>query len=207
MTNLDTPFTAIRSVTGTGIALAGNDIDTDRIIPARYLLEVTFDHLGSHAFEDDRKGMAEAGDQHPFDDPARRAARILVVAKNFGCGSSREHAPQALKRWGIQAVVGESFGEIFRGNCATIGLPCVTVYAAAAAQLRSLVADDQALTLTVDLEMAEIYTGDSRWPIGISDSLRDRLVTGTWDSLTQPATAAPQSAEVRQRLPYHPGWS
>ena len=110
-----------RQVVGRGIPVPGNDIDTDRIIPARFLKEVTFETMGEHAFEDARKQNPE----HPFNSPAYRGASVLVVGQNFGCGSSREHAPQALMRWGIAAIVGGSFGEIFFGNCTMLGIPCL----------------------------------------------------------------------------------
>ena len=112
-----------KQVAGRGIPVPGNDIDTDRIIPARFLKEVTFESMGTHAFEDARK----ANPEHPFNSPAYQGASVLVVGQNFGCGSSREHAPQALMRWGIRAIVGGSFGEIFFGNCTMLGIPCLTV--------------------------------------------------------------------------------
>ncbi|MGE5717545.1 MAG: 3-isopropylmalate dehydratase small subunit, partial [Acidobacteriota bacterium] len=130
---------AIRRVSGRGIPLSGDDVDTDRVIPARFLVSVTFEGLGAHAFEDDRKAAKAKGSAHPFDDPRFSGARILLVNRNFGCGSSREHAPQAIARAGVKAIVGESFSEIFFGNAVAIGLPCVTLPRETVKELQSLV--------------------------------------------------------------------
>ncbi len=196
----------IQQITGTAIALSGNDIDTDRVIPARFLKHLTFDALGEHLFEDDRRQMAAAENVHPFDVPARRRAAILLAAKNFGCGSSREHAPQALYRWGIRAVVGESFGEIFHGNSAAIGLPCVVLSATDAADARELVEVDPALEVTVDLERCELRAHAHVWQLQINESLRKRFVSGRWDTLVELATALEQVRSTERRMPYLNGW-
>jgi 3-isopropylmalate/(R)-2-methylmalate dehydratase small subunit len=196
----------LRQIAGTAISLNGNDVDTDRIIPARFLKHLTFDALGRHVFEDDRKHMAASGKVHPFDVPARAGATILLVAKNFGCGSSREHAPQALSRWGIGAVAGESFGEIFHGNAAAIGLPCVVLGAADAAQARALVEADPELKVTVDLEHRALCAAGRTWPLEINESLRERFVSGKWDTLRELATALEQVRDTERRLPYLNGW-
>lgn len=196
----------LRRIAGTAISLDRDDIDTDRIIPARFLKFLTFDALGEHVFEDDRKGLAVDKLVHPFDEPERGGATVLVVAKNFGCGSSREHAPQALHRWGIRVVVGESFGEIFHGNSATIGLPCLTLPAADAAEAREMVAADPNLAVSVDLEQKEMRAADRVWGFNINESLRERFVKGTWDTLSELSAATSQVREVAGRLPYLNEW-
>ena len=153
----------IRQVTGTALPLPGDNIDTDRIIPARYLKSVSFEGLEQHLFIDDRAQVAALGGApHPFADPRYDHAAILVVNANFGCGSSREHAPQAIRRRGIRAVVGESFSEIFFGNSVALGLPCVTAPPDAVDTLIRLVTDDPALQVTVDLADLQVIAGQSQ---------------------------------------------
>jgi len=195
-------------IKGPGITLDGNDIDTDRIIPARYLRCVTFDGLGAHAFEDDRAQLKAAGQTHPFDKADRAQARLLLVDRNFGCGSSREHAPQALMRWnsGISAIVGESFAEIFFGNCVALGIPCVTAPPADLAQLKRAVAADPKLEVSVDLEQLRASAGSVSIQINIPDGARKQLTTGRWDSSTELLEGKAQTAERAKQLPYFAHW-
>ena len=146
-------------VEGRPLPLAGNDIDTDRIIPARFLKSVSFDGLEQHVFADERKAGGYRGTNrpHPFDDPRYQGASVMIVDQNFGCGSSREHAPQALQRWGIQALVGESFAEIFFGNSVMIGLPCVTAGPADLQAIGARVAANPQAHMTVDLEAGDVH--------------------------------------------------
>jgi 3-isopropylmalate/(R)-2-methylmalate dehydratase small subunit len=195
-------------ITGPAIALDGNDVDTDRIIPARYLRCVTFDDLGTHAFEDDRQQLRAAGKQHVFDDPALQAARILLVDRNFGCGSSREHAPQALARWqaGIEAVVGESFAEIFFGNCVALGIPCLTISQADGQALKQVVRAQPSLPVSVDLEQLQVRAGSLTVPVSMPEGARKQLLTGRWDSSTELLDGKTQTARTASALPYFQHW-
>jgi 3-isopropylmalate/(R)-2-methylmalate dehydratase small subunit len=192
------------SIKGTAVPVRGNDIDTDRIIPARYLRTVTFDGLGKHAFEDDRAELTRGGTQHPFDDPRYARATVLLVNKNFGCGSSREHAPQALLRWndGIKALVGESFADIFLGNCVTLGVPCIKVSAEVVASLMALVEQDPSLSVVVDLERRLITAGSFSVEFELAEGLRRQFLDGTWDSTTELLANQEQIHVVAKRLPY-----
>jgi 3-isopropylmalate/(R)-2-methylmalate dehydratase small subunit len=188
----------IEQITGRGIPLLLDDIDTDRIIPARYLRCVTFEGLGEHVFEDDRKQLAN----HPFDDPRFRGASVLIAGRNFGCGSSREHAPQALMRWSIKAIVSESFAEIFFGNCTANGIPCVCVSAEEARRLADAVSANPAQNVTVDLAGKRVSCGGILAQCTMQEGARQSLVTGNWDFLGQLVEAAPQIKEIAERLPY-----
>jgi 3-isopropylmalate/(R)-2-methylmalate dehydratase small subunit len=191
-----------RQVVGRGIPVAGNDIDTDRIIPARFLKEVTFESMGEHAFEDARKQNPE----HPFNQPVYQGASVLVVNANFGCGSSREHAPQALMRWGIRAIVGESFGEIFFGNCTMLGIPCLLVSHADAVALQRAIERAPRELVTVDVEKQELRFGDRAIPARIPDGPRNQLVQGTWDSTAVLLEAGAAIETTARKLPYVAGF-
>ena len=182
------PDRRIARVEGTAIPLRGNNIDTDRIIPARFLKAITFDGLGEHAFEDDRRSMPD----HPFANPAYAGASILIVNENFGSGSSREHAPQALKRRGIGACIGQSFSEIFLGNATTIGLPCATASAADIDSLLGVAERDPAAVMVLDIDALLLAVGGRNLPVQIPAGVRTSLLTGQWDAtgllLRRPST-------------------
>ena len=191
-----------KQVTGRGIPVPGNDIDTDRIIPARYLKAVTFEGMGEHAFEDARK----ANPEHPFNSPAYQGASVLVVGQNFGCGSSREHAPQALMRWGIRAIVGGSFGEIFFGNCTMLGIPCLTVSQADLEWMQREIGKSPQATIGVDIEKQQVRLGDRVIQARIPDGPRNSLVQGTWDSTAVLLQAGDQIEATAKKLPYVSGF-
>ncbi len=186
-------------ITGSGIPLVGNDIDTDRIIPARFLRCVTFEGLGKEVFADDR---ASSEGKHPFDQPQYQGAKILVVNANFGCGSSREHAPQAIARWGIEAIVGESFAEIFLGNCLSMGIPCVTTSSANIKSIQNLLQQNPQINLKLDLESLQIQCGHYSSSVNIDSSSKNSLISGKWDSCGQLIQNIPQIQETSKKLAY-----
>jgi 3-isopropylmalate/(R)-2-methylmalate dehydratase small subunit len=198
------PTAAIPSVSGRAVPLRGDDIDTDRIIPARFLRCVTFDGLGAHAFEDDRKGLKDKGKTHPFDDPRFREAGLLFVGKNFGCGSSREHAPQALMRSGIRALVGASFAEIFFGNCVSLGIPCAVADASSLELLQEAAESQPAAEWTLDLEAGEIR-GPLTARISVPAGPRRQFLAGTWNPLNELLEHAAEVDRVAGNLPYVTG--
>ena len=191
-----------RQITGRGIPVSGNDIDTDRIIPARFLKAVTFETMGEHAFEDARKQNPE----HPFNSPAHKGASVLVVGQNFGCGSSREHAPQALMRWGIRAIVGGSFGEIFFGNCVMLGIPCLRASQEDIEWLQREIGRAPQTPVTVDVEKQDVRVGDRVIKATIPDGARNQLVTGTWDSTAVLLEAGAAIEATAGKLPYVKGY-
>ena len=196
------PSREIHRIEGTGIPVRGDNIDTDRIIPARFLKAITFDGLGDHAFEDDRAAMAE----HPFSNPVYQGARVLLVNENFGSGSSREHAPQALKRWGIEACVGESFSEIFRGNSLAIGLACVTVPHAEVDRLMALVERTPSTRLALSLRDRTLEEAGRQVTVGLDGPVRDALLTGTWDATGMLLDDFDVVRGVASRIPYVRGF-
>jgi 3-isopropylmalate/(R)-2-methylmalate dehydratase small subunit len=192
----------IITVSGRAIPLRGDDIDTDRIMPARYLRVVSFEGLEGHLFEDDRKTNAA----HPFNDPRYAGAAILVVNGNFGCGSSREHAPQGLARAGIRAMVGESFSEIFQGNAAILGLPCFTADRASIDQLQSLIEHSPDTVVECDLEAGTITAGPLHLMAIVHTALRDAFVSGQWNPTAMLLDRFQEVGAVASRLPYISGF-
>lgn len=196
------------------MSVRGDDIDTDRIIPARFLRCVTFDGIGEHAFEDDRKAQRDDGGsgggeaaKHPFDQERFQGASVLVVNGNFGCGSSREHAPQSLWRWGIHGIVGESFAEIFFGNCVALGVPCFTLAANDIRALQGLIEDDASTTVTLDVESRDVFATSKdvetfRARATLSDGTRHSFLSGVWDVTTLLLADSEDVAAVADRVPY-----
>ncbi len=196
----------IKNVKGRGIPVAGNDIDTDRIIPARYLKLVTFKDLGKYAFYDVRFNKDGSKKKHAFNDEKFTRATILIVNKNFGCGSSREHAPQALMRYGIKAIIGESFGEIFEGNCTTLGIPTVIGSEVDIETLIKVINDDSVLEIRIDLETMQVSYGDFSFEIKQKESSRAVLTEGKWDSLSTLMEAKEETKKLAEKLPYLNGF-
>lgn len=189
----------IKAVSGKAIGVIGDDIDTDRIIPARFLRCVTFDGLGEHAFADDR---TQSEGKHPFDLPQNQGASILVVNNNFGCGSSREHAPQALAKWGIKAIVGQSFAEIFFGNCVAIGIPCVMAAPEEVTQLQALINHQPESKVRVDLETMTVTSDRLTIALQMNEGSRQMFLNGTWDNCGQLISNAASIKATAAKLPY-----
>jgi 3-isopropylmalate/(R)-2-methylmalate dehydratase small subunit len=192
----------IRSVAGRGLPLRGNDIDTDRIMPARFLRAISFEGLEQHVFVDDRA----ADPAHPFNDPRYIGASILVVNSNFGCGSSREHAPQGLLRAGIKAVVGESFSEIFQGNAAMIGMPCFVADHASIERLQTLVERAPETTISASVDSGAIAAGDVHFNATLPSALRDAFLSGQWNPTAMLLARFDEVEAVASRLPYIRGF-
>jgi 3-isopropylmalate/(R)-2-methylmalate dehydratase small subunit len=207
------PSGPVRRHRGRAVPVVGSDIDTDRIIPARFLKCVTFEGLAAGAFADDRaERSGQADGLHPFDRAEHQGASVLVVNRNFGCGSSREHAPQALMRWGIRAVIGESFAEIFFGNCLALGIPCLSASGDAVAAIQDAVAADPGTILDLDLEHLEVTleseaAGDDRWPLHLDPGPHSMLVSGQWDGTSQLLSHGEALQTTVERLPYLRGFA
>lgn len=176
----------ITQVSGHGVYVPGSDIDTDRIIPARFMKCVTFDGLGEYLFYDVRYHEDGSKKEHPLDDPRFSGANILLSGENFGCGSSREHAPQALNRFGIKAMIAESYAEIFFGNCTTLGMPCVTASANDIRTLAAAIEADPALDITIDIENSQVTYGEGNSiAVAIPNTASDALINGRWDPIAE----------------------
>ena len=193
------PQGKITQIKGKCIALKGDDIDTDRIIPARFLKCVSFEALGEHVFADDRKEMQG---QHPFDIYTKESRKILVVNNNFGCGSSREHAPQALMRWGIRAVIGVSFAEIFYGNCLALGIPCATSSSKAIKNIQNHLEEASEMNWTLDLIKKKLNSDKICFDLDLESGPYKMLTTGKWDATSQLIEKKDELQKVMKKLPY-----
>jgi 3-isopropylmalate/(R)-2-methylmalate dehydratase small subunit len=194
-------------ISGTAVSIRGNDIDTDRIIPARYLKEVTFARMGDYPFFDERYDASGRKKDHPFNDPEYQGASILFVNKNFGCGSSREHAPQALYRFGIKAIVGESFAAIFAGNCTMMGLPTVTATHDEVELMMKTVEENPKTRFTVDIEKKLLTFGDKGIAVDLPETFRRALTSGSWDSTGLLRANLEQVKKTAAQLPYIGGFA
>jgi 3-isopropylmalate/(R)-2-methylmalate dehydratase small subunit len=183
--------TRIHRIAGRGISIRGDDIDTDQILPARYLTAITFAGMEAHAFKDARAAAKAQGDVHPLDQPRFTGGSLLLVNRNFGCGSSREHAPQSLHRRGIAAVIGESFGEIFAGNCVSIGMPCVQADAGTIAALQRINETAPETQFVLDLARQTITAGERVFAITLAEGRRRQFLDGTWDPTSVLLAAGP----------------
>jgi 3-isopropylmalate/(R)-2-methylmalate dehydratase small subunit len=192
----------IERVAGTAIPLRGDNVDTDRIIPARFLKSITFEGLDQHLFEDDRRQLEAQGQQHPTADSKYAGASVLLVNANFGCGSSREHAPQAIRRRGIRVVVGQSFSEIFFGNSVALGLPCVAADNATLETLMSLVENDPSVTVEVDLGAMTVSAARRTFPVTLPPGAQESFLEGSWDATGLLLDRFEEVEATAARLPY-----
>lgn len=192
----------ITSVSGTGVYVPGSDIDTDRIIPARFMKCVTFDGLGEYLFYDVRHEEDGTPKKHPLNDDKFSGSSILISGINFGCGSSREHAPQAIYRAGFRAVIAQSFAEIFFGNCATLGVPCAIASAENIEKLAAAVESDPSTEITIDVEGSCVRFGEESFPVDIPSSARDAFLSAKWDPIGELLEAEKQIEATADQLPY-----
>ena len=196
------PLEKIVRVEGRGVFVPGNDIDTDRIIPARFMKCVTFDGLGRYLFYDVRFDKTGRSVNHPLDAPQHQGASILLSGRNFGCGSSREHAPQSLQKFGIRAIIAESFAEIFAGNCTTLGVPCVQVAGPEIAQIAAAIAQDPQVKIQIDLAASAVTCGRRKASFQMKAGAREALMKGEWDALGQLLDGKEQVAALAGKLEY-----
>ena len=192
----------ITQITGRGVYVPGSDIDTDRIIPARFMKCVTFDGLGEFFFYDVRKNEDGSDKPHPLNDPRFTGAKVLLSGANFGCGSSREHAPQALYRYGLRAVIAESFAEIFFGNCVTLGIPCVTATTADVQKLAAIIEAHPEIEVRVDVDKCRVFFGEENFTVHIPDTARDALLAGQWDPIAELLEGASAVAKTADAVGY-----
>ncbi len=192
----------ITKVTGRAVYVPGNDIDTDRIIPARFMKCITFDGLGEYLFFDVRKNADGTDRQHPLNDPRFKGATVLLSGANFGCGSSREHAPQAIQKYGFRAIIAENFAEIFFGNCTTLGIPCATASRADIAKIAAAVEKNPQTEVVIDVQNQVAKFGSESVKIAIRETARDALVNGRWDAIGELLEAMPAVKAQAAKLPY-----
>ena len=192
----------ISEVNGRGVFVPGSDIDTDRIIPARFMKCVTFDGLGEFLFYDVRHDENDKPREHPLNDEKFAGASILISGINFGCGSSREHAPQAIYRAGFRAVIAQSFAEIFFGNCCTLGIPCVAAKAEDIEKIAAAIEENPALEIRVDVEKREVQFGEESCPVEIPDAARDALLSARWDPIGELLEGTEQIEKTANALSY-----
>ena len=192
----------ISQLAGTGVHVPGDDVDTDRIIPARYMKCVTFDGLGEYAFYDERFDAEGKPKTHPINDPKYAGASILLAGRNFGCGSSREHAPQALYRHGFRAVLAESFAEIFFGNSTTLGMPCLVMDGRDIRALAALIDEAPQTEINIDIPAGQVSMADVSFPAKLPDHAKEALVDGKWDAIADLLEGLDAVKATAAKLPY-----
>jgi 3-isopropylmalate/(R)-2-methylmalate dehydratase small subunit len=192
----------ISQLAGTGVYLSNDDVDTDRIIPARFMKCVTFDGLGEFAFYDERFDAEGQPKPHPINDPKHAGATILLAGRNFGCGSSREHAPQALYRHGFRAVIAESFAEIFFGNCITLGMPCLVMDGRDIRALAALIDEAPQTEINIDIPAGQVSMADVSFPAALPEHAKDALVNGRWDAIADLLEGLDDVKRTASSLPY-----
>ncbi|MAB75566.1 MAG: 3-isopropylmalate dehydratase small subunit [Verrucomicrobiales bacterium] len=192
----------ITSVSGKGVYVPGSDIDTDRIIPARFMKCVTFDGLGQYLFYDVRYDAEGDSKDHPLNEDRFADASVLLSGINFGCGSSREHAPQAIYRAGFRAVIAQSFAEIFFGNCATLGVPCAVASAEGIEKIAAAIDSDPSIEITIDVEAKVVRYGEDEIPVDIKDSARDAFLSAQWDPIGELLDGETEITETASQLSY-----